>query len=381
MLDPVQTQAVRRAQGALEFLAPRISGGRPLLEDDPRGGFAHSGEFFAAVRAASGKSGSIHSRDERLRFLAATPTTVGNEQSLVDGGAAVPPDFAGEIFTFANAEDALLPLCDVVPTNSNSMLFPLDQTLPWGSTGIQASWQIEAATLAQLKPKLSNDQLRLHKLLAFVALSDELLEDSTAMAAYLPLRAGVAVRAKLNESILNGTGAGTPLGALVGKASLVIAKESGQGASTLLPANFTKMMAALPPGSFGRAIWLIGQDALPALFGVNFSSYPIYPPTGSPPPGMSGPVGLVLGRPMFQSQHAAAFSNQGDVLLLDLAYYLAIVKKSGPQVQTSLHVWFDSDTAAFRFSFRVDGQPKISTPLTPNKGSNQMSPFVQLAAR
>ncbi len=380
MLDPVQVQAVRRAQSALEIVAPRITS-RPLIEDDPKCGFAHIGEFAAAVRGASGPSGSINTRDERLRYLAATPTTVGSELSLVDGGAAVPADFAREIWTFAQAEDALLPLCDVVPVNSNSMLFPKDETLPWGSTGVSASWQVEAATLAQLKPKLSNDQLRLHKLLAFVGLSDEVLEDAPAMAAYLPLRAGVSVRAKLNEAILNGTGAGTPLGALTGKASLLIAKESGQSASTFLPANFTKMAAALPPGSFGRAIWLIGQDALPALFGVNFGSYPIYPATGTPPPGMSGPVGLVLGRPMFQSQHAAAFSSAGDVMLLDLSYYLAIVKASGPVVQISLHVWFDADAAAFRFSFRVDGQPKISTPLTPNKGSNTMSPWVQLAAR
>src|SRR5256885_10326275 len=113
-------------------------------------------------------------------------------------------------------------MCDVVPTNSNSMLFPIDQTLPWGSTGVSASWQIEAAALAQLKPKLSNDQLRMNKLLAFVPLSDELLEDSASMSAYLPLRAGVAVRAKLNEAILFGKGNGTPTGALVGGAALTI---------------------------------------------------------------------------------------------------------------------------------------------------------------
>jgi HK97 family phage major capsid protein len=372
--------AVGRAATAIDLVS--ITGGRPLLEDDPKAGFRNIGEFAAAVRRASGPSGSVNSgADERLKFLAAAPTTVGSELTLADGGAAVPPDFAREIWTFAAAEDALLPLCDVVPISGNSMLFPTDQTLPWGSTGVSASWQIEATALAQLKPKLSNDVLRMSKLLAFVPLTDELLTDSASMAAWLPLRAGVSVRAKLNEAILFGRGNGTPIGALNGNAAITIAKESGQASSTFAAANFQKMAAALPPGSFGRAVWLIGQDAVAALLGVNFGSFPIYPATGSPPPGMSGPVGLVLGRPMFQSQHAAAFSSLGDVLLLDLSYYFAIVKRSGPEVQMSLHLWFDSDAAAFRFSFRVDGQPKISTPLTPLKGSNQMSPFVQLAAR
>ena len=42
---------------------------------------------------------------------------------------------------------------------------------------------------------------------------------------------------------------------------------------------------------------------------------------------------------------------------------------------------FDADAMAFRTTFRMDGQPKLAAPITPAKGSNTLSPFVQLAAR
>ena len=84
---------------------------------------------------------------------------------------------------------------------------------------------------------------------------------------------------------------------------------------------------------------------------------------------------------MFVSQHANSFSSQGDVLLVDLSYYQTITKAGGIQTATSMHLYFDSDLTAFRTTFRMDGQSKISTPISPAKGSASMSPFIQLGAR
>ena len=81
------------------------------------------------------------------------------------------------------------------------------------------------------------------------------------------------------------------------------------------------------------------------------------------------------------SQHANTFSSQGDVVLADLSYYQAITKAGGIQTATSMHIYFDADLMCFRFIFRMDGQSKITTAITPAKGTNKLSPFVQLAAR
>jgi hypothetical protein len=51
------------------------------------------------------------------------------------------------------------------------------------------------------------------------------------------------------------------------------------------------------------------------------------------------------------------------------------------QAASSIHVQFLTDQVAFRFVYRVDGQPKMAAPLTPYHGTNDLSPFVTLEAR
>ena len=88
-----------------------------------------------------------------------------------------------------------------------------------------------------------------------------------------------------------------------------------------------------------------------------------------------------MGRPVIVSQHAPAFSAQGDIALIDPTYIRSITKAGGIQTATSLHLYFDADATAFRATFRVDAQPKIAAPITQAKGSKTLSPFIQLEAR
>jgi hypothetical protein len=46
-----------------------------------------------------------------------------------------------------------------------------------------------------------------------------------------------------------------------------------------------------------------------------------------------------------------------------------------------MHLYFDADLTAFRTTFRMDGQSKIAAAINPAKGSNTLSPYVQLGAR
>jgi hypothetical protein len=46
-----------------------------------------------------------------------------------------------------------------------------------------------------------------------------------------------------------------------------------------------------------------------------------------------------------------------------------------------MHLYFDADLTAFRTTFRMDGQSKLASPISPAKGSASLSPFVQLGAR
>lgn len=345
-------------------------------EDDPQRGFAHFGEFAQAVRARGMRPDGR--QDERLMIGAAAPGTYGNEGIGAEGGFTVPPAFASEIWTLAGTEDALLPRCDNTKLGkSNSMVFPDDECLPWATDGMRGYWSGEAAAGTLTKPKLTEKTLRFSKLMALVPLTDELLADSQALASYLPERVGAAIRWKANEAILFGNGNGQPLGALNSGAAIVVAKESGQAASTVQALNLTKMVGRMIPGSYQRACWLLGQDTLPALLTLSLAGCPIMPPDASNP-DHDGAVFILLGRPALESQHTAAFSSQGDITLVDLKYYRAISRLN---TAWSFDLWFDVDVAAFRVTFRLDGQSKLAAAVAQAKGSNTLSPFVQLGAR
>lgn len=348
-------------------------------ELDPKRGFASIGEFMQAVYLSQ-KPGK--SMDERLFIGAAAPTSFGNESAGQDGGFLVPPDFSKEIFRLSLGEDSLMPLTDNVEITANSMAFPKDETTPWGTNGIRAYWQGEAAAANATKPVMGLATLRLKKLMALVPTTDELLDDASALTSYLPDKVATSIRWKTNESILFGAGNGIPIGCMNAGAVVTVAKESGQATQTLVPQNLAKMIARLPPGSFGNAVWIINNDVLPALFTLSLGNYPIYLPNGLTVGGIQvSPYGTLLGRPVIVSQHANTFSSQGDVMLVDLSYYQTITKAGGLQTATSMHLYFDADLTAFRTTFRMDGQSKIASAIDPAKGSSKLSPFIQLAAR
>ncbi|MGO4154347.1 phage major capsid protein [Cupriavidus sp. YAF13] len=347
-------------------------------ENDQARGFKSFGEFAMAVRQGSQRNGSL---DQRLVIGAAAPGagTYANEGSGADGGFLIPPAFSSDIFTLSLEGDALLPMTDGTEVGGNGMTFPKDETTPWGTDGVRAYWQAEATQANASKPKLGTTTMRLHKLMGLTPVTDELLEDANALGSYLPGLLARSIRWKTDEAVLFGSGAGQPVGAFSGSAAVVVGKEAGQAAQTVVLANITKMIARLPPGSFPKSYWLITPDALPSLFGLTLGNYPIYLPVSAGAQG--SPYGTLMGRPILVSQHAAAFSSQGDISLVDLSYYRTITKAGGVQTATSMHLYFDADATAFRAIFRVDGQPKIANPIAQAKGSSTLSPFIQLGAR
>ncbi len=350
---------------------------------DPMHGFQSVGEFMQAVYQAEKPGKSL---DERLLIGggrgAVAPGSFANESSGQDGGFMVPPQFSQQIFQLSLGEDSLLPMTDNVEISGNSMAFLKDETTPWGTNGIRAYWQGEAASAIASKPVLGLAALRLKKLMALVPTTDELLDDASVLTSYLPDKVATSIRWKMNESILFGAGNGVPVGALSSGATVTVAKETGQTTQTLVPQNLAKMISRLPTGSFANAVWIVNNNVLPALFTLTLGNYPIHIPTGLTVGGIqASPYGTLLGRPVVVFQHANTFSAKGDILLVDLRYYQTITKASGMQTATSMHLYFDADLTAFRTTFRMDGQSKIVTPIAPAKGSTTMSPFIQLGAR
>lgn len=346
---------------------------------DPRGGFRSFGEFAQAVRAAAVDGASA--ADSRLVIGAAAPGSYANEGSGADGGYLVPTEFSRDIFTTSyNAVDALLPMTDLTPVQGNSMAFPVDETTPWGASGVKAYWTNEAAAMNQSKPEFDPAVLRLNKLTALVPVTDELLADSGAIGSYLTTKTPEAITWKTNEALWNGDGIGKPKGFFQSGALIIVNKEGSQAAGTVLRQNITKMRARLPAASYRRAIWMINNDVLPQLdelaYGQATTNAAIYNPVG----GEFG-YGTLLGRPVMVTQHNESIGAKGDIALVDWKMYRAITKAGGIETATSMHFWFDQGLTAFRAIFRVAGQSAVTKAVTPNKGSNTLSPIVVLEAR
>ena len=353
--------------------AVHISGGRPRLEDDPRRGFDTFGAFCMAVMNGSRAGGGM---DERLR-IGAAPTTYGNESTGADGGFSVPPDYSSRLYNLSLEQDALLPLTDNDPVTGNGMTFPADETTPWGSNGVRAYWAAENAQGTQSKPVLKQKELRLHKLFALVPVTEELMADSATIGGYVERKAAESIRWKTNDAIVNGLGAGMPMGITVAASTVSQAKEGSQTATTINANNIAKMYArCIGPN---MATWLINPDAYNQIVVMTIGDQPIWTP---PSEGMKqAPGGLLLGRPVLFSDSCATLGTVNDIIFGNFQGYKTITKSGGIQTATSMHLWFDYDTSAFRATFRVDGMPWLSAAVSPAKGSVTRSHFVTLATR
>lgn len=369
------------AASLVDLGAGEITGGALALEEDPRHGFQSFGEFANIVRAASRRAGAV--LDPRLNIGAAAPTTSGSEGIGEDGGFAVPTEFRTAIMSAVASEESLFTMTDQVPIERNSIKMPIDETTDWQTTGgILAFWEDELDLLAQSKIKLKEAEWSARKVTALVPVSSELLEDASAMDAFLRRKAPAKIGFKVDLAIVRGTGAGQPLGILNSGALISVAKEGGQAADTLLRLNINKMWMRMPAPLRRTAIWIVNQDVEAQLQELAFvgtnSPIPLYVPSG----GLSAsPFNTLKGRPVIYHQASSTLGDQGDVILADMKQYATVVKRGGIKVDVSMHLYFDADALAYRFILRVGGHPWLSAPVQPRVGTNTLSPFVTLDER
>lgn len=351
----------------------------PNAAQDPKRGFQSVGEFYKAVASA----GMRRSFDERLTINAAAPGTFSNESGGADGGFAIPPSFSKDLWRLSLGEDSLIPKTANTEITGNSMIFPKDESTPWGGSGANVFWQAEASLAQQSKVNMGTQAMVLHKLMGLVPVTNELIEDGFAIGSYLTPLLADRITWKVNESILFGTGVGQPLGALVnagntGSPTILQAKETGQATQTLDPKNITKMVQRLLVGELKNSFWLATPDILTPLEAMTIGQFPIYLPNTNM---AESPYGMLKGRPLMLSEHAAGFSSQSDLSLISLQGYRTITQAAGIQTDSSMHLFFDADATAMRIRFRMNGMPILGAPVTPPKSVQTRSHFVTLAAR
>lgn len=375
----VQTQVEERLA---KEIVKRFSPNEPVKVTKDAGDqpWESLGQQLMAVKNFGISQGRI--ADARLK----APT--GLEEGIpAEGGFLVQTDFATTLLekTFA-ASDIINRVTRIpISANSNSLKIPAvaDSNRADGSRsgGILAYWAAEGGTKTPSYPRFQQIALELKKLIGLTYCTDELLQDVSALEAWIRKAFADEFDFKIADAIINGDGAGKPLGILNAPCLVTVTAETGQGATTIVAENCIKMWASRFGPRSANYVWLINQNIEPQLYtmaiAVGTGGVPVYMPAG----GISGAMyGTLFGRPVIPCEQAAALGAAGDIILADLSQYV-MIDKGGMQNASSIHVLFTTDETAFRFVYRCDGQPMWSTYLTPYKGTTSyQSPFVVLNA-
>jgi hypothetical protein len=144
-------------------------------------------------------------------------------------------------------------------------------------------------------------------------------------------------------------------------------------------ANILKMNARLLRMG-GRPIWIANSDIEPQLAALTIGNIPASCRTTSraDPPF----EGTIRGKPLLSPSTAQTLTTWATSSWSTWTATTCATKQGGGiDFAASIHLFFDYNIQAFRWTFRFGGQPYLSAAVSPAKGANTKSHFVTLQAR
>jgi HK97 family phage major capsid protein len=182
----------------------------------------------------------------------------------------------------------------------------------------------------------------------------------------------------MERRVWMGTGAGQALGVVNAPATIVQAIEGTQtiaNTPTFIATNAAKMLGQmLDPQS---ACFFVNPELLTAMASATVNSNE---KTLLTPPDAEAPFGRLLTRPIFPNPASPAVGTVGDFVCASMENYL-VVQHGDVRKDISIHVRFLQDEQLFRFAFRWNGAPMLSSAYAPAWSSTLKSHYVALAAR
>ena len=333
--------------------------------------FKSAGEFFAAVKRA----GTGGETDKRL--LAMKAAAGANESTPSEGGFLVQQDIATSILEKTWSTGSVLSRFNAIPVQGNGMKFNvIDETSRadgYRHGGILGYWLPEAGEKTATKPKFRQLSLDLKKVAALCYATDELLEDATALESWITTNVPDELRFQVEAAIMNGNGVGKPLGIIASPAFYAIERQT---AGSIDATDLGNMWAHRYTGA-SDYVWFVSSTIFPKLMNLTIGQVPAYMPPG----GLSGsPYGTIFGRPVIETEYNPSLGVAGDIVLAAPSQY-ALITKGGIKSASSIHVKFTTDETAFRFVYRVDGEPTWNAKVSSYYASSDyVSPFVGLLA-
>lgn len=349
------------------------------------GRFSDLGEFIQTIWHKR-TDGSVRlpnqkDLDGHLEFLNAYQEKVPS-----DGGALVPEEFRTEIITKALETALVRPGAMVIPMGSPTLTMPtVDATSNVSSVfgGIVFYRTEEGEEFVESQAKFARIKLDATKLTGLAHITNETIKDTRgALMAWLMANLPKAYAHFEDLDFISGTGAGEPLGILSASngALIVVAKETGQTADTIVWENLLRMYTRMLPTSLASAEWWASPDTFFELatmaLSVGTGGSAVWLPDGTGRPQLT-----VLGLPVKMTEKTpGVLGDQSDISLVDTGEYM-IGDREELNIETSTHVKFTSDQTTIRVIGRNDGRPAVLSAITPANGGPTLSPYVTLGVR
>lgn len=327
--------------------------------------------------------GRGHLADPRFQAALGTSETIPS-----DGGFMIEPEYSKELLEKIYETGEVASRIDEMAMESARLVIPAvdeDSRVDgqrWG--GILSYWLAEGQPYTGTKPKFNERQLVANKLTALMYATEELLEDTTALKSYADRVVPDELGFQVDNSILQGTGAGQPLGIWNSPATIqqsIVAGETSISAQDILNMH----SRAFAPYR-KDAVWFINQALEPKLYPLTVGSpslgqFLIYKPAGEG----GNAQATMLGHPVIPIEQASAPGVVGDITLFCPQGYI-LARRNEVRADSSIHVAFLTGETAFRWMLRLDGQPWWKKPLQPYYPANGTAPptqsaFITLGAR
>jgi len=382
--EMITDAATKGAAAAIAALPPLKSVGVAVSEpavthDEADNPFTSIADNLFAVKNWQLSGGQVvHPRLKAIKAVLG-----GNEATPSEGGYLLEPTIAAQLLMDTHEAGPFTSAVFGLPVGTDSnygWINGVDETSRadgsrWG--GRRAYWTGEAASLPASKPEWGELALKLNKLTALFYATDEMLEDSVALASYVNRVVPQELAFKLDVAILNGTGAGQPLGVLRGSGLSEVTKETNQAAATIVYENIIKMRARI--WGYGKAIWMVNHDTLPQLMLMNQTLGTAGVIVWQPSAREDHPD-LLFGRPLVISEYMQTLGTKGDILLANWSEYLEGIYQPYQSAE-SIHVRFVNHERTFKFWVRNAGAPWWNAAFTPKHSTATLSPFVTLDTR
>lgn len=336
-------------------------------------------EFIGTIYRAGVPHGSVDTRliamDTEMR-AAGDGSTIGVTS---EGGYLVPTEFSKELIKRVYDNNQVISRCAKRPMKGPLEISAVDETSRADGSrfgGVRMYWTGEEEQITSSKPKFAKIKIEPHKLTGLYYATEEALNDISFLTAEIQEMFVAEADFKIQDAIVNGTGAGQPLGLMVAPCLVTQDKQTSQTATTIVSENLIKMRSRMWARSWPNAVWLYNQDCFEQLSTLTYAI------------GTAGVMShlynmdrdTIMNKAAIPIEQAQTLGTAGDLILVDLSQYI-LGQQGGLQSATSIHLKFDYAQTAFRWIIRLDGQMRWKSALTPFKGSATLSPVVVLQSR